>query len=777
MTVGRPIAPAAPRTGTAAPGPPGAAARGPAPPTSQSPPGCVGARPADRLDGVLARAILARNGDGAAPAAAKPKKLSPREEMLAKRAAAAALALEMTAPIPVAFQIPNRSPATQRQLAKLAKEAPDRTAAILALAHLPGAPDAPSRAAPALAVAEITALTGCGRPLDELRLLAAGKPTLPRDRTVIELAGLAARGEALTVDETLALARVDWPIADIGALAAAKPGLREGRTVLQLAELAATGTAPPRRTRLTPEMLLEIARLDRPMDDLRRLAAAPLPRARTVAEIAELLALGGSTPTLTTSEAVALAGVDRPMTDLKPMAAGKPTLVAGRTVADIVKLAAHGSSAAPRLTAAEVVALVTTGGVAATMTASELVTLIGHLDGADGTKIKEIATSLHPPLAPGEAIELCETLAGDALSGTDIHAVMQAFHTAGVDGTDIAAHITALRTTYLLDEDEAITAHGGKSILTGPMLKAQLVRSLAAGATAVRGLATNMASYPDGTSPAARTPKQLWADCDLALPARTVGTTTETTAQQKTRQRLALNALMTRPGYLSARVQRLFETEEGREPRKVLGPAGEDALSGGHIVSRHVLDGTGDIKNEDDLAMRVLGHAKAPQHSPAGAFGSAADAKKGMQDVLDAMLKVRTTDWDWMRDRLAQGLDVPQTTRASINAPGVKMTGAPVAQGGLPPYSSPGGSGIRPLHAGQDFTTKAAGHWKREPSPRGPFFLTDDTNTLITPRRAKVGFVPGTPLCTRDLAPASVTIRVLGRDCEGAFAFHSAWPQ
>ena len=632
-------------------------------------------------------------------------------------------------------------------------------------------------------LALLGSVPGLGMP--EIQVLAQALPTLPGGRTATELVDLVTQTtRALTAGEAVQLANVPGRTPrDLKDLLGHALGLsiaeveaigRANRTAAHLTELGADPLSLPRAEAVSLASLL-----GRSIDDVRLLAgAAPtLPAGRTLSELVALAALGGATPTLTAQEAIDLAAVDRDFADIQLLAAVKPNLLAGRTVADLVRLANLGPSGDRRLTAAGIVALLRKSGVPATMSIAELEVVIDHLDGIDGVKIKEVVKWLHPSLSVADATDLCETLADDGLCGADIHEVVKAFNDAGATGALTKQHITALRTTYRLADATDIVAHTGTRSLTGPMLKLQMLRGLAGGAGALTRLERKAKQYPDGTSPSNRNVDQLWEDCDLNRPARTMGTRTETLEEQRIRQRLALDALMTRAGHVALRVQRIFEHEEGREPRAVKTPAQEDALSGGHIVSRHVLDGTPEIGDEEDLALRALGH-RPGAHSPAGAFSSAGDAQSAMQDALDQMLQDPASDWKWMRGQLAKNLDLADHTEPGINPSGVKMTSqvGMVARPALPPYSNPGGRGTSPLHDDDDFMDRSDPYWAHR-QQGNDYFLKGYDMHWIYPYVQWTGFAPGAPLCTRNAAPPNVRMRILAVDCEGGFAFHSAWPE
>ena len=89
-------------------------------------------------------------------------------------------------------------------------------------------------------------------------------------------------------------------------------------------------------------------------------------------------------------------------------------------------------------------------------------------------------------------------------------------------------------------------------------------------------------------------------------------------------------------------------------------------------------------------------------HSPAGAFRTAAGAQTGIQAALDAYINASPANLGTLRHQIALGTG-RQWTEAGINAAGARMDGVPTPTPELPPYTTPGGYGTRPLYLGENF--------------------------------------------------------------------------
>jgi hypothetical protein len=751
----------------------------PRPPPAHAP--WMGEHPPDALDDVLARAVAARadarlDRCRAAPPAA-PRAAPGATSRVAPRAAPSVAPRGGRAgaggpggapahpPLPPRIEaLPARSPADRQALAAAAAGLPRYTEAqpldrIVALANVGGA-------RPVLKADEVIELARSAVPDSALETLAKAKPGLAAaGRTVAELVQLALLGGAaptLTPPEAIALARVRVrPMEDLVELAAAKATLPEGRTVAHLAEFADEGADGGARPRLTVRQVVDLLAQVLSIRELQKLTRSALPTRRTIAEIMELRT------TVNDGQANALARVDRPMEDLRTIAAAaRPALLAGRRFEDLVTLASLGPLGAPRLTAAGVVGLLTARDGPARMAMPALLRLLDHLEGIDGDRVVAVVAALRP-LSEADRVALCETLAADELTGTDIDELVSAFHRSSVDGAGIREQWLALRAAYVLDGDDDIVVTGGTRILTGPLLKLRVIDGLRRGVTAVRlpgdlvdDLVHNVTLYP-GAAPE-RTVNQWWTDCDLALTARAIDGRPETREEQKARQRLALNRLLNHPGHELECVRQLFAHEEGRVPRRIEMPDVEDKRADGHTVTRHVLDGEGEIRNPDDVALRALGLIE-PGHSPAGAFLTAAGAREGIQGALDVKVatKVAGAGWEAIRADLAKGVSAVFAEMPAVKPVGVKMTKAAdigLATPAMLPPPHEGGSGTRALHGPAPA--------KRSAAAGGPAAPAAETEAA-----------PLGPLCIRDDAPRYVTVRLRGCNCAGGFAVHSAWPE
>ena len=242
-----------------------------------------------------------------------------------------------------------------------------------------------------------------------------------------------------------------------------------------------------------------------------------------------------------------------------------------------------------------------------------------------------------------------------------------------------------------------------------------------------------------------------------------------------------MNALLdSRFGLDADIVRRVFNHDDGQSPRPIKPPGEEDALGASqeaHTVDKHVLGGGGTINTLEDLAMRALGHTRTGQFTPvAGAFDNLNAAQQGIQAALTAYVAT-FANWETLRTALTTNIFQRDWTQAVATIFGQRMrnpTDAAVAVDVLPPYTTPGGSGTRPLY-GEDFFAAARAAGRLRPRvPGGPEFLFSADDVEIGPFAT---IVPGPPLVNRAVNLASVRLRLVGANVDGGFFVHTAWPQ
>ena len=155
--------------------------------------------------------------------------------------------------------------------------------------------------------------------------------------------------------------------------------------------------------------------------------------------------------------------------------------------------------------------------------------------------------------------------------------------------------------------------------------------------------------YPGSNlHPRTRNPVQLWTDI---LPEPLVGYA-ETPRDIQLRRVLARARLLS--GYPQAqrpRVEAMIAFNLGIAIRVFNLPANEAAHGAAHTRRRHVFDGGGEIRNETDLALRVL--LNNPVVGPdwtAGAFRTVAAAQAAIRAGIAG--QITATTWPVFRDRI-----------------------------------------------------------------------------------------------------------------------------
>lgn len=178
--------------------------------------------------------------------------------------------------------------------------------------------------------------------------------------------------------------------------------------------------------------------------------------------------------------------------------------------------------------------------------------------------------------------------------------------------------------------------------------------------------------YPGSNlDPRTRTRVQLWTEI---LPDPLVGYA-ETPRDIQLRRVLARASLLS--GYPQAqrpRVEAMIAFNLGRAIRAFDLPANETAHGAAHTRRRHVLDGGGEIRNQTDLALRVLLDSPAVGLDwTAGAFRTVAAAQAAIRAGIAG--QITATTWPVFRDRIiatgpaGQGVipgDVPAGTTGVI---------------------------------------------------------------------------------------------------------------
>lgn len=326
-------------------------------------------------------------------------------------------------------------------------------------------------------------------------------------------------------------------------------------------------------------------------------------------------------------------------------------LPVGRTVADMVALA----DPAHHLSAASVVTLLNPPptGLPAAFTTAHIVTLVGSVQGLNAHQIVQLVNCLYPQLFVVRTLRLLNVLKADGLDGLEITSLIQRLNAAGQTGLQIETLIRRLRghLQVVAPPDPSafdVTTPLGEKVLSGVEIASHLTHTLAAG----RAAATIGKSYPTGQDFTARSDDQLWTDCSLGvithLDVNTLAN--ETPAQKQIRQKLALKELMRRYPGSAELVQRIFDHDEGQTARPFVSVVDEDTYSGGHIVDRHVMNGTGTIPDILALARRVC--TKVPPCGVAvSAFNNVAEANAAIAATLNATL---FANWNIWRRNLTQ---------------------------------------------------------------------------------------------------------------------------
>jgi len=634
----------------------------------------------------------------------------------------------------------------------------------------------------------ITLASVKGRSLTDLGELATGVPSA---RPMTELAELASHGGDAprlgTVDDIKTVG--DTPARTVGEL----KDLLDHPLALTSAEVAAIGTAKRTGVELTTlsddkhlpraDVIALASLRKRTMVDVLKLVDGK-PEHRTIDDLVKLAELGDADPALTAQQVLTIAAIETlTQAQLITLGKGVKTLHGGRKTADLVAVASVG---APNfeLTPEAAVRILDNKGLPPTLTKDHVVAFAPAVKGLTGDQIVALLGWLHPKETAPNTVSVLKRLKDSDVTAADIHAVVKAFKDAGRDGSQIYNRLDRYMTRFNTEDDVDITqpktdvVAAGTRVLTGTELVASLKAQLVSGAPALATLDQTVRHYPTGENPATILEADLWKHCKLDP---VVPIPNETAPQKPVRQRLALDELMTstRFNFNAGVVQQLFAHDEGQSLRAIKLPGSEDALdptATAHTLDRHVLNGAGTIKNLQDLALRSLTLGGTLHgHSPAGAFTTAAGAQAGIQAALDAYIDASPANLGALRHQIALGAG-KRWTEAGINAAGARMDGAQTPYPQLPPYTTPGGYGTRPLYLGENFhqAAQADGKWRQRNNGawclvgvnnvvRHPLFFWDDA--------------AGAPLAAYNAAPSGVTLRINSANVEGGFYIHSAWPE
>jgi hypothetical protein len=360
------------------------------------------------------------------------------------------------------------------------------------------------------------------------------------------------------------------------------------------------------------------------------------------------------------------------------------------------------------------------------------------------------------------------------------------------------AEATAEEKSYITEAKPEGTKVG-KKVLSGAEIEAHLRHTVDNGERAGKDIEM---LFPTGQNFKAMSNDELWYYCAFShtnvtpgfQPGATTGTklkdlktnADETPEQALIRQKLALRELKTRYGKPEA-VQRMFFENEGQRPRCADTPDVEDnraASTGAHTQDRHVIDNTGNIQNDMDLAYRITRHKPAFCPGQAGAFNSLLHGKAEIQTAFDYLYNNNL--WPiWREEILSSGSKQDQipcnTTSQHI------LMGAHVGVNQLPRYIHQGGQGYQPMHPNDD--------WKVNMTRLA------NANTMIVPNAQPAVAIPpgmgsvtinvggdtfsfagitvgpqGGPL-TNKVAGVGVELRVVVLEgAKGGFGINSAWP-
>jgi hypothetical protein len=183
--------------------------------------------------------------------------------------------------------------------------------------------------------------------------------------------------------------------------------------------------------------------------------------------------------------------------------------------------------------------------------------------------------------------------------------------------------------------------------------------------------------YPGSNiDPNTRTTVQLWndADKDNSLP-------NEKSDQDNTlRSKIAKEHLLNSPAATSTtgqrryigdeqtRAKKIFGYKKGKDLEPLLSLKGHEDIQNAHSISRHVLNGSGEIRNETDLVLRAL--LKVPGNPQAGAYLTLSDANVYTNNAIQQ--HKNKAQWVNFRETLVSTTyHTPIDIRENLSPPGL----------------------------------------------------------------------------------------------------------